>query len=105
MVGVAGKKKVRGGKAIISYLGHVLAIVAVPRALAREYPGILGRVQQAADGVDARPEEDVHLHDAERGGDLVLRHLLRSTVDHARTINISKLNIVTRHSRACLSLR
>lgn len=58
-----------------AHLGDVLALVAVPRALAGEDAGVLGGVQQAAHGVDAHAEQDVHLDDTEWRGDLVLGNL------------------------------
>lgn len=60
---------------VISHLRNILALVAVPRTLAGEDAGVFRGVQQAADGVDAGAEQDVHLHDTERRGDLVLHDL------------------------------
>lgn len=68
-----------------SYLGDVLALVAVPRALAGEETRVLRRVEEAADRVDASAEQDVHLHHSEWRRYLVLRHLAAAVAPHRRT--------------------
>ena len=63
------------GDRVVAALADVVALVAVPGALADHHAGFLRQIQQAAQGADAAAEEDVELGDAEGRRHLVLGHL------------------------------
>ena len=63
------------GDRVVPALTNVVALVAIPGAFADHHTGLLGQVEQTAQGADATAKQDVEFGDPEGRGDFVFCHL------------------------------